>query len=233
VDSSHISEFDFAKNQVIIPKSKRGTEGLNEYSNAYALATTALSPKLGAAKHFVTRSEDGEADLGNANDCNIQEQFVGNYPKIEDARKHSVSYDFIEIVLVRKVVDPTATDLWEKYDNETVTFFEDWTHLTIHQVKEWQSDVNRQGGNVNCRSSAWLLAFLCNSCAQELKDGIKDSFESLEPFERGGATYLYLIMAHMFQMTTDVVTALKSVMTKFSKDGIAKIKGGNVFLAAK
>jgi hypothetical protein len=40
-------------------------------------------------------------------------------------------------------------------------------------------------------------------------------------------------MAHMFQMTTDVVTALKSVITRLSRDGIAKIKGENVFLAAK
>ena len=154
VDSSPISEFDFAKNQVIIPKNKRGTEGSKEYSNAYALATTALSPKLGAAKHFVTRSEDGKADPGNANYCNIQEQFVGNYSKIEDAQKHSVCFDFMESVLVRKVVDPTATVLWEKYGNETVNLFEDWTHLTIHQVKEWQSNVNRQGGDENRRSSA-------------------------------------------------------------------------------
>ena len=51
---SPISEFDFAKNQVIIPKNKQGTDRLKEYSNAYALAT-ALSPKLGAAKHFLLR----------------------------------------------------------------------------------------------------------------------------------------------------------------------------------
>jgi hypothetical protein len=37
----------------------------------------------------------------------------------------------------------------------------------------------------------------------------------------------------MFQMTTDVVTALKSVITRCGKDGIAKIKDENVFLAAK
>jgi hypothetical protein len=131
--------------------------------------------------------------------------------------------------LVRKVVDPTATALWEKYGEVTINLFEDWIHLTIHQVKEWQSDINHQGGDENRRSSAWLLAFLRNSCTQELKDGIKD----LEPFEKGGATYLYLIMAHLFQMTTGVVTALKSVITRFSRDGIAKIKGENVFLVAK
>ena len=80
-------------------------EGSKEYSNAYALATTASSPKLGAAKNFVTESEDGEPDPGNANYRNIQEQFVGNYSKIKDAQKHSVNNDFMEIILVRKVVD--------------------------------------------------------------------------------------------------------------------------------
>ena len=58
-------------------------------------------------------------------------------------------------------------------------------------------------------------------------------FEILDKFKKGGVTYLYLIMSHMFQMTTDVVTALKSVITRFGRDGIAKIKGENVFFAAK
>jgi hypothetical protein len=99
VDSSPIIEDDFAKNQVIIPKKKHGTEGAKEYLNAYALATTALRSKLGVIKHFVTRSKDGKADPGNANYCNIQGQIVGNYSKIEDAQKHSFNYDFMEIVL--------------------------------------------------------------------------------------------------------------------------------------
>ena len=40
-------------------------------------------------------------------------------------------------------------------------------------------------------------------------------------------------MFHMFQMTTNIVTAFKSVVTTFGKDDIAKIKSENVFLAAK
>jgi hypothetical protein len=35
----------------------------------------------------------------------------------------------------------------------------------------------------------------------ELKDRIKDLFEGLELFEKGGASYLFLIMPQMFQMT--------------------------------
>jgi hypothetical protein len=139
----------------------------------------------------------------------------------------------MEIVLVRKVSNPSATALWEKYGDETINLFEDWTHLTLQQVKQWQSDVNRQAGDENRRSSTWLLAFLRNSRTQDLKDGIKDSFEALEPFKKGGAMYLYLILSHIFQMTTDVVAALKSVITRFGRDGIAKVKGENDFLVTK
>mgnify|MGYP006197103013 CR=1 FL=1 len=35
VDSSPITEVEFAKNEVIIPKDKRGAEGSKEYSYAY------------------------------------------------------------------------------------------------------------------------------------------------------------------------------------------------------
>ena len=57
--------------------------------------------------------------------------------------------------------------------------------------------------------------------------------EGLDKFEKGGATYLYLIMLHIFQMTTDALTPLKSVITRFGKDGITKIKGKNECIAAK
>ncbi len=142
-----------------------------------------------------------------------------------------MGYDFLQIVLVRKVSNQSATALWEKYGDETINLFEDWTHLTLQQIKQWQSDDNPQAGGENRRSSAWLLAFLRNSCTQDPKDGIKDSFEALEPFKKGGAMYLYLIISHMFQMTTDVVASLKSVITRFGRDGIAKFKGKNFFLA--
>ena len=106
VESSPITEFDFSKNEVFIPKTNHGTEGPKENLHAYDLAMMALSSKLGAAKHIVTRNEDGETDPGNARYSNIQKQFVGKYSKIEDARKYSFAYDFMEVVLMRKMVDP-------------------------------------------------------------------------------------------------------------------------------
>ena len=95
--------------------------------------------------------------------------------------------------------DPSASDLWDKYGEETINLFEDWTHLTIREVKEWQADINRQGGDENRRSSAWLLAYLRNSCTQELRDGIKDAFEALDSFERG----CYISVSHYVPYVPD------------------------------
>ena len=55
----------------------------------------------------------------------------------------------------------------------------------------------------------------------------------LDRFENGGTMHLYLIMLHMFQMMTNVVTALKSVTARFGWDGIANFKEENIFFAAK
>lgn len=63
--------------------------------------------------HFSIRNKVCETYLENASYCNNQEKFVANILKIQDAQNHSVAYDFIEIVLVRKMVYPKATSFWD------------------------------------------------------------------------------------------------------------------------
>lgn len=77
--------------------------------------------------------------------------------------------------------------------------------------KQWQSDINCKGSDENWRSGGWLLDFLHNVCTQYLKDGIKDSFKRLEPFDKGGVTNLYLILLYMLYMAINAVAVLKSV----------------------
>ena len=60
---------------------------------------------------------------------------MGNYSKIEDVQKHLVAYDFMEIVLVRKVVNPNAIALWDKSGDETVHLFNDQTHPPFNKSK--------------------------------------------------------------------------------------------------
>lgn len=47
---------------------------------------------------------------------------MGDYSKIKDAQKHSVIFDLMEVVLVRKVIVSTADALWDKYGHETINF---------------------------------------------------------------------------------------------------------------
>ena len=73
MEESPISVDNLAKTEVVIPKNKHEEEGSKEYMTSYVLATTLLNPKLGAAKHFIVKGEDGEFDPGNANYKNIQD----------------------------------------------------------------------------------------------------------------------------------------------------------------
>ena len=47
---------------------------------------------------------------------------------------------------------------------------------------------------------------------------------------QGGALYLYLILSETFQMTTDVVTDLKTTFTTFKERGLYKTRVENVSL---
>ena len=51
--------------------------------------------------------------------------------------------------------------------------------------------------------------------------------------EQGGAVCLFLILSKMFQMTTDVFTALKSTFVDFWEKGLSKIQGENVSVITK
>ena len=70
-EESPITVDNLAKTEVLIPNDKHEEEGSKEYSIAYALVTTLLNPKLGAAKHFIVKSKNGEVHLRNANYKNI------------------------------------------------------------------------------------------------------------------------------------------------------------------
>jgi len=55
----------------------------------------------------------------------------------------------------------------------------------------------------------------------------------LDPVQKGGAVYFFLILKEMFQMTTDVVTALKSTFSTFRKEGLTKIRNKNVSIISR
>ncbi len=66
----------------------------------------------------------------------------------------------------------------------------------------------------------------------ELRQCVDVHYNSLDAVKKGGVVYFYFILQEMFQMTTNVVTALNTTFTKFKKEGLLKICDENVSVAA-
>ena len=232
-EATPVDDGDFTQNEIVIKKGDRGTPGTAEYRKAYTLITTALEEKFGAAKHFIVSSRDGETDSGNTKYKNIQEQFVGNFAKLAVAEKHCIAYDLMEVLEIPNYRDKSAAHPSQKWGNDSKNLIKHWSKFELAQVVDWQRDSNRYGGEVNRQTSQWLQTFLYNSCTVELRACVDVTYESLEAVERGGAVYFYLILVEMFQMTTDVVTALKSTFISFRKEGLLKIPNENVSIISR
>ena len=161
-ETTALTNEEFERNKVVIKKEHRGAEGSKEYSRAYSLITEPLEHKFGASKHFISNSRDGEGDADNIKYRSIQEQFVGNYAKLEPAQQRCIHYDLMDVVMIPALKDSTATTPIERWSWDRTNLFEHWTTVDLRTVAMWQRDTNAMGG-VNRQSSNWLLDFLMNS----------------------------------------------------------------------
>ncbi len=232
-EATSVDDGEFTQNEIVIKKGDRGVPGMSEYRKAYSLITAALEEKFGAAKHFVVSSRDGETNSGNTKYKNIQEQFAGNFAKLAVAKKHCIAFDLMEVLEIPNYRNKSAAHPAQCWGTETKNLIKHWSNFELEQIVDWQQDSNRFGGEVNCQTSQWLQTFLYNSCTVELRSCVDVTYDTLEAVERGGVVYFYLILVEMFQMTTDVVTALKSTFTNFRKEGLLKIPHENVSVISR
>ena len=103
------SDIDIGLNEVVIPKNKQGSYGPKDYLHSLELFTAPLESKFDVASHFIS-SHDGEAHSGNKIKYQyIQEVFVSNVAKIEEAQIRCSQYDFMDIFMVPMVHDKNAS----------------------------------------------------------------------------------------------------------------------------
>ena len=98
-------------------------------------------------------------------------------------------------------------------ERKKLNLFKHWNKLEFSTVMDWQRDSNKYGGDINYHTSQWIYDLLYNYSTIELRACVNTNYSSLENLEQGETVYLYLILSEMFQMTTDVVTALKKTLT--------------------
>ena len=63
VCSYDIADDDITDTNVVVPKTKHGTEGTKDYNSIMKDATVALSTKFGVSKHMIVTAEDSDSLL--------------------------------------------------------------------------------------------------------------------------------------------------------------------------
>ena len=103
------------------------------------MITTALEHKFGAAKHFVARSSEGEADNDNTKYRNIQEQFVGNYAKLEPAELRCIRFDLTDVIMIPKLRERGASHPSKRWTLEKFNLFEHFSQFYLATVTQFLS----------------------------------------------------------------------------------------------
>ena len=220
-------------NAVLVPKDRRGKPGDRDYNRNLDLATSPLDPKMGVPSHFVS-SRDGETETGNQTKHQfIQEVFVSNFDKVDQAMLRAENYDMMDVFMVPSVKNKNARMPKDMFNNDGQNLFQHWDSLNWEQVCLWQKAINRQTGPNDRTSSQWSQSFFYKSSTQELRERVDSTYKNLPASMKGGITYLYLQLRIMFHMSRDTITALKKYLKYFEEKGLRRIKGENVVIAEK
>jgi len=230
---SALPDEELTSNEVVVAKGDRGSKGSKELQRAYEAATKPLSPPFGVAKHFVTTSSDGETESGNLKYDHIQELFVGNVTKIENAHKRCVRYDMMLVVQIPELKDETATHPSERWEEgEGRNLFVSYSKISLEEVRLWQRDMNYYGSDADQQSSRWLYDLIYESCNTELQTLLQKKYELLPNGDRGGIVLLKLALDELMFMSRDVVIALRKYLKLFETKGLTRVKGESVLVVA-
>jgi hypothetical protein len=88
--------------------------------------------------------------------------------------------------------------------------------------------VNDHAVDVNYESSVWTKELLEGCLDPELKKQVKDKYDRLNLYKKGGITYFKIVVDTVFKMSSLTVKSLKEFISDFGKNGLTKVQGENV-----
>ncbi len=98
----------------------------------------------------------------------------------------------------------------------------------MSHCKNWQRDVNNHAINVDYESSVWTKELLESCLDPKLKKQVKDKYNHLDLYKKGGITYFKIVVNIVFKMSSLTVKSLKKFISDFGKNGLTKEQGENV-----
>ena len=106
--------------------------------------------------------------------------------------------------------------------------FQHWSQITLDETKAFKRDTNLFASEEDMASSDWMKDLLVNSSKAALTQCVDEKYQALDSMERGGITYLKLLLDEMFCTTNDVVSALQTLLKTFADFDLTTAVGENV-----
>ena len=120
---TEISDDIVEASAVLVPKHRRGIFGSRDYLRNLDAATTPLDPKMGVPSHFVSSCDD-ETETGNQTKSQlIEEVFVSNNDKLQQALLRVEYYDMMAVFMVPTVRSKYGTKPNEIFNNDGKNLF--------------------------------------------------------------------------------------------------------------
>ena len=88
--------------------------------------------------------------------------------------------------------------------------------------------MNNHAADVNYESSIWTKELLESCLDPKLKKQVKDQYDWLDLYQKGGITYFKIVVDTVFKMSSLTVKSLKEFISDFRKNGLTKVQGENV-----
>ena len=219
---------------VCLRKGNYGVEGDRAFNKNMEMATVALHPKFGVAKHrIVTRFSDTDED-NQTKFQHVQESIVSILHRVKEGHTRSIRMDFMDICTIADMTGNTSSNDPADWWNQSETnIWEDWDLLSDTQVRAWQYSVNKRFSDEDRVASRWLQSFVHNSSTDELRSAAHKKYDKLPKNQRGGVIYLYYTLTSMFTMSRDIKQAMLNYLDYFKNQGLAKVVRNENVLQAK
>ena len=176
---------------MLLPNNACGKKCSTEYrkNTSLAIATYALEKEIGVAMCHIDTCSDIE-DGDQTQHQYIQERYMDDLAKLDDATKHGLQYEMMDVLEVpTSIVDPQASKPCDMFGFKQVNLFERWDQFSWEVVCTWQWTINTSDQVEEKVSSTWFKEFLENSCTYVLQGQLDAIYMQLDLYFKGAATY--------------------------------------------
>ncbi len=225
--------------EVVINKFDRAKLDPGNYEDSKVLDKI----REGLEEKFGVNSKDSlTSEKSEAGDCvqnvHVQVSATRNLDLIAqvDTKVHMYNMEGVLEVSPPKTSNPDlSAKVGEILDlNTTSNLLWDWQNISFDTVCINQELINTSiyVSPEDNQSSTLLYNFLQNSCTSSLKARIKKEFKQLPEFQKGGLTYLWLLLHTILRQTPGVSKQLAKFIELFSEKGPTLMKG-NLYIGGK